>query len=134
MEKANNMSTETRLWTLDEINDEAATTEVTVSFTIQKTQYVALNDIDARWKKLWKKTSNGYEEIDIKAMTKTIAAYLAKTMKLEQLLEDKIRHEPIENILSLLQRVEKKAVVKPHRGCFYLEVKGKQGKPLELDL
>jgi len=124
----------TRLWTLDEIKDEAAYTEAITIFTIQKTEYVALNDIDARWKRLWKKSTVGYEEIDIKTMTKTIAAYLSKTMKLEELLEDKIRHEPLDTILSLLERVEKKAAVKPHRGCFYLTIKGKQGKPLELDL
>ncbi len=123
-----------RVWTLEEIKDEAATTEVIAIFTIQKTKYVALNDIDARWKRLWKKSTLGYEELDIKAMVKLIAEYLSKTMKLEQLLEDKILHEPLDNILSLLKRVEKKAEVKPHRGCFYLTIKGKQGKPMELDL
>jgi hypothetical protein len=123
-----------RLWTLVEIKNEAAGTEMTVIFTIQKIEYVALNDIDSRWKRLWKKSTVGYEEIDIKAMAKTIAAYLSKTVKLEELLEDKIRHEPLDTILSLLERVEKKAAVVPHRGCFYLTIKGKQGKPLELNL
>lgn len=123
-----------RIWTLGEIKDEAAHTEIVVIVWVRKTEYLVLQDIDARAKRVWKKATVGYEEIDIKAMTKTIATYLAKTMSLEDLLEDKIRHEGIETILSLLDRIENKATVKPHRGCFYLSIKGKQGKPLELNL
>ena len=103
-------------------------------FTSDKTEYVSVVDIDQRWKRLWRKEVGGYAEIDVKAITKEIAEYLAKNMTLEQLLQDKLLHEPIENILSLAERTKNQGEVKAHRGCFYLEVKGKQGKPLELDL
>lgn len=126
----------TRLWTLAEIVDLPASTEVTVLFSSadRKTDYVSLVDIDQRWKRLWRKTVGGYEELDIKGITKEIAEYLAKNMTLEQLLQDKLLHEPVENIMSLAERVKNHGEVKAHRGCFYLQVKGKEGKPLELDL
>lgn len=117
------------------MKDEAASTEMLVIlFTADKTEYACLVDIDQRWKRLWKREVGGYIELDVKDITTKIAEYLAKNMNLEQLLQDKLLHEPIENILSLAERVKNEGKVKAHRGCFYLEVKGKQGKPLELDL
>jgi len=129
------MSESNRLWNLEEIKNEIASTEmVVIMFTPDKTEYACVLDIDHRWKRLWRKEVGGYSELDVKAITKEIAEYLAKTMSLEQFLQDKILHQPIERILSLAERVKNKGEVKAHRGCFYLEVKGKQGKPLELDL
>lgn len=124
-----------RLWNLEEIKDLAASTEiVAIMFTADKTEYACLVDIDQRWKRLWRKEVGGYSELDVKAITKEIAEYLAKTMSLEHFLQDKILHEPIQTILSLAERVKNNGEVKAHRGCFYLTIKGKQGKPMEIDL
>jgi hypothetical protein len=117
------------------MKNEAASTEVIVIlFTTDKNEYACLYDIDNRFKRVWRKEVGGYSELDVKAITKEIAEYLAKTMSLEQFLQDKILHEPIETILSLAERVKNNGEVKAHRGCFYLSIKGKQGKPMEIDL
>ena len=122
-----------KLWSLNDIRKEAASTEM---IALQE-EYAVLVDIDMRAKRIWLKQKgqeNIYEEIDVKRMIKEIAAYLSRHVSLEKLLQDKILHEPAETILDLHKRITRKGEVIEHKGCYYLSIKGKQGKPLELNL
>jgi len=121
-----------KLWSLDEIKKEAASTEM---IALQE-EYVVLVDIDLRAKRLWLRHTDQedvYEEIDVKRMVKEIAAYLSRHVSLEKLLADKILHEAAETILDLHKRITKKGEVTEHKGCYSITIKGKQGRPLEID-
>ena len=122
--------TEKKLWNISEIKETAASTEMIVL----QDPYIVLVDIDFRNKRLWIQGKAGYEEIDVKRMVKDIASYLSKRVSLEALLKDKILHEPAETIIDLHKRVTNKGTVKEHKGCFSLSIKGKQGRPLEIEL
>lgn len=100
-------------------------------------EYVVLMDIDLRAKRVWieREGQKGvYEEIDVKRMVREIAAYLSRHVSLDKLLRDRILHEPAETILDLHKRISRKAEVTEHKGCYYISIKGRQGKPLEIDL
>ena len=98
-------------------------------------RFAVIVDCDYRSKRAFCLVENGeYEEIDVKGMIKRISKYLSKHMNLEQLLQDKLLHEPTETILDLDMRIKKEPEVKERRGCYTLLIKGKQGRPLELML
>ena len=119
-------------WHLEEIKSLAKSTETIV----MQDEFVVLVAHDYSAKRCWcfNKEILGYQEVDVKGMAKEIAKYLNKRMSLEKLLEDKILHEPVEGIIDLHKRVTNNGEVKQHKGCFYLTIKGKQGKPMELIL
>lgn len=125
-------------WTLEEISEQKKSTEVVIQqIGSKREEWIVLLDIDDRVKKAWMRDTTDlskYVEINVKEMVKRISEYLSKHVSLEKLLRDKLLHEPLETILDLDLRVEKKPKVKEHEGCFYIEVAGKQGKPLEVTL
>ena len=130
------MTEEKETFTQEEILKDVTKVEV---FSEQpKMGYAGIWDSDDRWRRLFKKIGpNQYEEVDVKSMVRMISEYLAKHMTLEKLLNDKLLHQPLETILGLHERVKSKGEVKEKvksGDCYFLEVKGKQGKPLEVEL
>lgn len=123
---------EKELLTLAEVKEQVKGTEI-FSFST-KLGYAMITDSDDRCRKLFKLKGDLFEEVDVKAMVKMIAEYLARHIRLEKLLQDKLLHHPLETILQLKERVERKGEVKEHKGCYYLTIKGKQGPPLDLEL
>jgi len=93
-----------------------------------------LHDLDDRWVRLFKKMPDGkFIEIGIKEIVQEIADYLSRHVSIEKLLKDKLLHEPLETILKIHKKVKEKAVVKEHRGCYYLTIRG-TGRPIDLEL
>ena len=120
-----------KLWSLEEIEKLKGLN----NYIVSDGKYIVLVDIDDRLKRVWEKQENEtIQEIDAKDMVQRIAAYLSRHVSLEKLLKDKLLHEPITTILDLNKRILNKGQVKEHKGCYYVTIKGKQGKPLELDL
>jgi hypothetical protein len=120
-----------KLWSLDEIEKLKGLN----NYIVSDGEYIVLVDVDHRLKRVWEKQENEtIQEIDAKEMVQRIAAYLSRHVSLEKLLKDKLLHEPITTILDLNKRILNEGQVKEHKGCYYLSIKGKQGKPLELDL
>jgi hypothetical protein len=120
-----------KLWSLEEIEKLKGLN----NYIVSDGKYIVLVDVDHRLKRVWEKQENEtIQEIDAKEMVQRIAAYLSRHVSLEKLLKDKLLHEPITTILDLNKRVLNEGQVKEHKGCYYLSIKGKQGKPLEIDL
>lgn len=104
-------------------------------YLVIEDRFAVIADCDHRSKRVFVLVDGGeYEEIDVKGMIKRISNYLSKHITLEQLLQDKLLHEPIETILDLDMRIKKEPEVKERKGCYALLIKGKQGRPLELML
>jgi len=98
-------------------------------------KFAIIVDLDFRCKRAFSLNEEGeYTEINVKDMIKQIAKYLSKHVNLEALLQDRLLHEPTETILDLNERIKKEPEVKERRGCYTLLIKGKQGKPTELQL
>jgi len=123
---------EAKLLTLAEIQKQLKGTQ----FFSLNTQfgYAMITDSDERITRLFKIKDDKFEEVDVKAMAKMIAEYLSEHVTLEKLLQDKILHKPLETILQLKKRVEKKGKVREHKGCYYLKIKGERGPAIKLDL
>lgn len=125
-----------KLWSLDEIQKLKKSTE----WICIEDKFVVLVDCDYRCKRVWVRSGVSvsetgiYEEIDVKEMVRRISVYLSRHISLEKLLQDRLLHEPAATILDLNERTLKKGEVKQHKGCYYVTVKGKQGKPLQLDI
>lgn len=105
-------------------------------FLVVDGEYAVIVDCDQRVKRLFErmKDSEEYSEIKVKEMVKKIAEYLSKHVSFSNLLNDKLLHEPVDTLLDLNKRIMKKAQVRERKGCFSIIVKGKQGKPLELEV
>jgi hypothetical protein len=124
---------EPKLLTFEEIQAQLKGTQ---SFHVNpKFGYAVVSmDTDDRTHRLFVVRGDKFEEIDVKQMVRIIAKYLAKHVTIEKLLADKLLHKPVETLLRLQKRVEKKGEVTEHKGCYYLEVGGSRGPKIQLDL
>ncbi|MCK4434026.1 hypothetical protein KAU92_00950 [Candidatus Bathyarchaeota archaeon] len=74
---------EKKLWTYEEIIKQVKKSQL---FSVDtKMGYGGITDSDERWYRLFKIVGDKFEEVDVKAMTKMIAEYLAKHVSLEKL-------------------------------------------------